>query len=207
MTTHNADGSTNISPMGPLVDGAMRRIVLRPFRTSTTYANLRRTGVGVLHVTDDVLLFAQAAVGTPDPLPRMATVGEMLPADEGRDIADALRDAIVLADACRWYVFRVVERMVEIDDRAERTNLVAEVVRSGRIRDFFGFNRGKHAVIEAAILATRAAILPREEIDVQWARLRSWVEKTGGPQERAALDFLEATLASDRDGKGRQHAP
>jgi hypothetical protein len=152
--------------------------------------------VGVLHVTDDVLLFAQAAVGTPDPLPRMATVGEMLPADEGRDVADALRDALVLADACRWYAFRVDEPMDEIDDSSERTNVDAEVVCSGRIRDFFGFNRGKHAVIEAAILATRVAILPREEIDAQWARLRSWVEKTGGPQERTALDFLEATLAS-----------
>jgi hypothetical protein len=71
-------------------------------------------------------------------------------------------------------------------------------VRSGRIRDFFGFNRGKHAVIEAAILATRVAILPRSEIDEQWTRLRSWVDKTGGPNERAAMDFLETWLFDQR---------
>ena len=32
-------------------------------RTSTTYAQLKRTGQGVFHVTDDVELLAQAAVG------------------------------------------------------------------------------------------------------------------------------------------------
>ena len=33
------------------------------------------------------------------------------------------------------------------------------VVDEGRLRDFFGFNRAKHAVVEAAILATRIAFL------------------------------------------------
>ncbi len=211
VTTRNLDGSANISPMGPVVDEGMRRIVLRPFRTSTTYANLRRVGAGVLHVTDDVLLMAQAAVGTPDPLPRLVTVGEMLAAaecgdlralsDDVRDalvLADDVRDALVLADACRWYAFRVVE----VDERAERVSIVADVVRSGRVRDFFGFNRGKHAVIEAAILATRVAILPRAEIDAQWAPLRSWVEKTGGPQERAAFEYLESWVADRRETRG-----
>ena len=33
------------------------------------------------------------------------------------------------------------------------------MVDQGRLRDFFGFNRAKHAVIEAAILATRLSLL------------------------------------------------
>jgi hypothetical protein len=175
VTTRNADGSANISPMGPIVDAAMRRIVLRPFCTSTTYGNLKRTGAGVLHVTDDVLLFAQAAVGTPNPLPRMKTVAK-------------------LADACRWYAFHIVE----IDDRTERATLTAEVVASGTIREFFGFNRAKHAVIEAAILATRVAILPRSEIDEQMQRLQTWVEKTGSDREAAAFEFLRSWIAAKR---------
>lgn len=192
VTTHNPDGSVNISPMGPIVDEAMRRIVLRPFRTSTTYANLRRTSVGVLHVTDDVLLFAQAAVGQPNPLPAIMPVAEALAAGSVEDLALDVRSAPVLADACRWYAFRVTE----VDDSAERANLAAEVVAAGTIRDFFGFNRAKHAVIEAAILATRVGILAREDIDDQMQRLASWVEKTGGPQEVAAFAFLRDWIAA-----------
>ena len=156
VTTRNADGSPNISPMGPMVDTEMQRIVLRPFQTSTTYGNLKRTGVGVLHVTDDVLLFAQAAVGTPDPLPPLATVGDLIDAAARGPVSESVRNAPVIADACRWYAFEVRS----IDDAAERTTIHAEIVANGQIRDFFGFNRAKHAVIEAAILATRVAILP-----------------------------------------------
>ncbi len=69
LTTLNADGSLNVSPMGPRVDEELSEILLRPFQTSTTYRNLKRTRQGVFHVTDDVELLAQAALGTPDPLP------------------------------------------------------------------------------------------------------------------------------------------
>ena len=58
VTTINADGSVNISPMGPKVDDAMRQFVLRPYQTSTTYQNLKRTGEGIFHITDDVELIA-----------------------------------------------------------------------------------------------------------------------------------------------------
>ena len=44
VTTINADGTVNISPMGPIVDAALTRLELRPFQTSTTFQNLRRTG-------------------------------------------------------------------------------------------------------------------------------------------------------------------
>lgn len=196
VTTRNADGSANISPMGPIVDAPMRRIVLRPFCTSTTYGNLKRTGAGVLHVTDDVLLFAQAAVGTPEPLPLLTTVANVVDAETNTTLPREVRDALVIADACRWYAFQIVE----IDDRAERTTLTAEVVASGTIRDFFGFNRAKHAVIEAAILATRVAILPGAEIDAQMERLQSWVQKTGGPREAVAFQYLQDWIAAHRAG-------
>lgn len=172
VTTVQPDCSANISPMGPLVDESMRRLVLRPFKTSTTYANLKRTGQGVLHVTDDVELFAQAAIGRPDPPPAL------LPA--------AAVAGWIIADACRWYAFRVTR----LDDSRPRTHIDAEVVDEGRVRDFFGFNRGKHAVIEAAILATRVALLPAEEIAHDLERLAVLVEKTGGPAEHRAFTLL-----------------
>jgi hypothetical protein len=61
---------------------------------------------------------------------------------------------------------------------------------TGRNRDFFGFNRGKHAVVEAAILATRVALLPKDSILAEFDRLRILVEKTGGQPEHEALALL-----------------
>ena len=68
------------------------------------------------------------------------------------------------------------------------------MVHAGRTRDFFGFNRAKHAVVEAAILATRFHILPLAEVAAEFKKLRVIVGKTGGPDEHAAMDLLEAKL-------------
>ena len=172
VTTICPDGRVNISPMGPIVDEAFQQIVLRPYQTSTTYQNLKRNGHGVLHVTDNVELLAQAAVGQPDPLPEMIRCQQV--------------EGWILAECCRWYAFRVAS----LDDAQERTTIVADIVAHDRRRDFFGFNRGKHAVLEAAILATRVAFLPADEIRRQFAQLKVLVDKTGGPQERRGFNFL-----------------
>lgn len=177
VTTVSAAGELNIAPMGPHLDddaarGELMKFTLRPFRTSQTYANLKVQGEGVLHVTDDVLLLAQAAIGKIDPPPPLH------PATHVR--------GWVLADACRYHEFRITA----CDDRAERARFEAEVVCTGRVRDFFGFNRAKHAVVEAAILATRTAILPREEIEAEYRKLAVLIDKTGGPAEQAAFELL-----------------
>ena len=173
MTTVNADETPNISPMGPRVDAAMTTLVLRPYQTSTTYKNLKRTGEGVFHVTDNVEMLAHAAIGKLEPLP------ELWPA-EGVE-------GYIVADACRWYAVRVKS----LDDRQERTEIVCEVVDQGRQRDFFGFNRAKHAVVEAAILATRTKLLPAPQITAEMQRLAVIVEKTAGDAERRAFAFLD----------------
>lgn len=176
VTTRNADGTTNVAPMGPIVDEGITRLLLRPFRSSTTYANLVRTRCGVCHVTDDVLLFAQAAINQIDPWPDLRTA--------------AVIAGDVLTGACRWFEFRVTN----IDDVSERTEMTAEVVHQGRLRDFFGFNRAKHAVLEAAILATRLHLLPRADVLAQLDALRTPVEKTAGPRELQAFRMLESYI-------------
>jgi len=182
VTTISAEGEVNIAPMGPTVDEGMQRFVLRPFRTAQTYRNLRQHGEGVLHVTDDVLLLARAALGTVVPPPPLMAAEKVC--------------GWVLRDCCRYYEFRVTV----IDDHEERVRIEAEVVHSGRLRDFFGFNRAKHAVVEAAILATRTAFLPLDEIDAEFKKLAIVVAKTGGPREREAFEFLQAHVASCRQG-------
>jgi hypothetical protein len=176
VTTVSPAGDINIAPMGPRVDAEMQRFQLRPFNTSQTCRNLKAHGEGVLHVTDDVLLLAKAALGTVEPPP------DLLPAERVR--------GWVLRDACRAYEFRVAS----LDDRSERVCIQAEVLHTRRLRDFFGFNRAKHAVVEAAILATRTDFLPLAEIAADFARLAVLVDKTGGPQEHEAFSFLRAHL-------------
>ena len=187
VTTLNEDGSVNVAPMGPRVEPGFRVFVLRPFKTATTYRNLKRCGEGVLHVTDDALMIARAAVGL-DP------VAETRAADfvSGR----------VIASACRYHEFRVTD----LDDREDRATIACEVVASGVLREFFGFNRAKHAVVEAAILATRVGIVPMAEINDELRRLRSPVEKTGGPDERAAFALLVAYVEAESRRLGLPNA-
>jgi hypothetical protein len=172
VTTLNVDSSPHIAPMGPIVDERFERLLLRPFRTSVTYQNLKQTGQGVLHVTDDVELIARAAVG------RLETLPPLRPAET--------IDGMILTGACRWYAFQVES----LDDCEERTAIAARVVDRGHLRDFFGFNRAKHAVIEAAILATRIELLDSKMILSEFERLAAPVAKTGGVEERRAFDFL-----------------
>lgn len=183
VTTIDADGMPHLAPMGPHVSADFMRFTLRPFPTSQTYRNLLRHPEGVLHVTDDALLLAKAAIGAVNPMPPVR------PAERVR--------GYVLANSCRHFEFVVKS----VDDSTERVSIEAEVVHTGRTRDFFGFNRAKHAVVEAAILATRLHLLPLDEVAREFAKLRVIVGKTGGPDEHTAMDLLEAKLHAAEAGR------
>lgn len=182
VTSQNPAGVLNVAPMGPIVDAGMQQIVLRPFQTSTTFRNLTQHPFAVLHVVDDVLLLARAAIG------RLTEVPPTFPALSipGR----------VLASSCRWYELRILS----IDDSRDRSRIEAAVEHVGRLRDSFGFNRAKHAVLEAAIIATRIHLLPADRIRDEFDRLRSPVEKTAGPDERAAFALLDDFLSENLEG-------
>lgn len=172
VTTLNRDDELNVAPMGPIVDERMTSFVFRPFQSSTTYRNLKERPYGVFHIVDDVLLIAQAA------LDRL---------EKGPATRNAERIAgRVLTDCCRWYEFEVAS----FDDSSERTTFNTNVVHTGRLRDMFGFNRAKHAVLEATILATRLHLVPEIEVRKQLEGLASPVEKTAGPQEKEAFRLV-----------------
>ena len=95
-------------------------------------------------------------------------------------------DGQILADACRYYEFTVDF----IDETGPRMSLNCQTLTSGRLRDFLGFNRAKHAVIEAAILATRLDFLPAEEVRDSLSRLQTIVDKTAGKREVEAMKLL-----------------
>ncbi|NND97460.1 MAG: DUF447 family protein [Pirellulaceae bacterium] len=181
VTTVDQNGQVNIAPMGPLVAGdlANPEFTLRPFSSSRTYTNLLASRRAVIHVTDDCDLFAKAAV---DALDRATTADLVRPIDDGL--------WWVLKDCHRWFA-------VEIDSVAgqePRMEMQCRIAKSEVVRPFFGFNRAKHAVIEAAILATRTHILAEDQINEQIQRLIPLIEKTAGDVERSAFDFLCATI-------------
>ncbi len=172
VTSLDAAGRLNVAPMGPIVTPEMTVLILRPFQPSQTYRNLKSRPHGVFNVVDDVLLLARAALN------RLEHEPASQPAEK---IAGRILD-----DCCRWFEFEVTA----CDDSQERTRLEARVVHAGRKRDFFGFNRAKHAVLEATILATRLHLLPTEEVREALRRLEPAVQKTAGPQEFAAWQLV-----------------
>ena len=167
-TTINPDGTVNCAAMG--VEWGDEIIVVKPFPSTRTLRNLRATGAAVVNLTDDILLFTQAALGNPRP-PTQPAGGV---------------DGAVLADACSWREVRVEA----IDDSRPRARVTARVVERGRGREFVGFNRACHAVLEASIIASRAHLLPPEEIRAELERLQVLVDKTAGPREREAMELV-----------------
>jgi uncharacterized protein len=169
ITTMDAAGAINFAPMG--VEWGEEEIVVKPFLETTTFRNLRATGEAVINLTDDVLLFARAAISSPQyPWVPAATI----------------RGAVLEA-ACSWREVRVRS----VDATPPRSRIETVVVHRGTRREFLGFNRARHAVLEAAILATRTHLLPAEQIRDEYARLQVIVDKTAGPREHEAMDLLK----------------
>jgi hypothetical protein len=187
VTTIGKDGQVNVAPMGPVVThpDAMQSsesedpgFVLRPFEGSRTLRNLKSQRRATIHVTDDAGLFADAAVGrlgNPSAMVRISKHGQWA----------------ILKHCHRWFAVEIIS-VVETPPRYEmRCRVVDSAIQS----PFFGFNRAKHAVIEAAILATRTHLISQEEIESQLKALRPLVEKTAGDRERQAFESLSTEIA------------
>jgi len=168
VTTVAADGTVNCAPMG--VEWGEDVIILKPFIETATYRNVVATGAAVVNLIDDVRVFAQAAIANPQYPTEPAVV---------------VRGA-VLADCCSW---REVG-LRSVDSTPPRSRIEGAVVHHGVRREFIGFNRARHAVLEAAIYATRLHLLPRSFVESELQRLQVIVDKTAGAQEREAMALL-----------------
>lgn len=161
-------GQPNFAPMGVVWGEA--EMVVRPFRHTSTYRNLVATGCGVANLTDNVLSFARSALGK-----------VQFPHFPARHVP-----GVVMKEACNWRELEVIA-VGGGDDRAE---ICCRVAGKGRQRDFLGFNRGKNAVIEAAILITRLHMHDESDVWAAFERYGEIVAKTGGKQEQEAMQYL-----------------
>jgi hypothetical protein len=174
VTSLDPAGSINFAPMG--VEWGEEIIVLKPFLETRTFQNLTATRTAVVNLTDDAMLFAQGAISSPQ--------FPWVPA--------SVVNGAVLQAACSWRELEVVT----IDATPPRSRIDARIVHRGFSREFMGFNRAKHAVLEAAILATRTHLLPAEQIKEEYARLQIIVDKTAGPREQDAMTLLTQYVQS-----------
>lgn len=178
VTTVASDGRVNVAPLGPWVNPQLTQFTLKPFRPSRTYDNLKATGRATIHTTDDVLLIARCVTRTLDTLPKLETF------DEGK--------WHILTSACRYFCVEIEKW----EDDALRATAHCRVVHEGTLQPWFGFNRAKHAVLEAAILATRLHLLDPNEVARQVEALAVPVEKTAGPDEQKAFALLQQYIAT-----------
>ncbi len=162
VTTLDASGAVNVAPMG--VEWGDDVLVVKPFLETTTFRNLRDTRVAVVNLTDDVRIFVRAAL--------FSTPAQTIPA--------VVVHGMVLRAACSW---REVE-VTSIDATPPRSRIETRVVHRGAAGEFLGFNRARHAVLEATILATRLHLIPHDDVRRQIDALAVLVDKTAGERER-----------------------
>ena len=174
VTTMAEDGTVNCAPMG--VEWTEDTLILKPFLETATYRNVLTTGTAVVNLVDDVRVFARAAI-TDAQYPTVPAISVR---------------GVVLVDCCSWREVKVRS----IDSTPPRARIDAAVVHRGVRREFIGFNRARHAVLEAAIYATRLHLLSRAFVESELTRLQVIVDKTAGAQEFEAMALLTEHIRS-----------
>jgi uncharacterized protein len=172
VTTIGRDGVVNCAAMG--VRWGDDELVFWPFDGTRTLKNLRFRGEAVVHLTDDVLLFVESALGHPRPPMREASV-----------VAGS-----VIEEASCWREV-VVTEIEPTDDELRRSRVRARVVAVGTgSAQPAGLCRARHAAVEASILASRMKWLGGDRVLAELGPLQELVDKTAGPRERAAMDYV-----------------
>jgi uncharacterized protein len=168
VTTRSGAGVLQIAPLGLIEEG--EHLVIAPFRPSLTLDNLRENPFAVANYTDDVLVFAGCLTGR-----------RQWPTKPATKVPGAvLEQALAHAEL----------RVVDVVEDELRPRFRCAVVHEESHRPFRGFNRAQAAVVEAAILVSRLHMLPPEKIEREIAYLQIAIDKTAGPRERQAWDWL-----------------
>ncbi|MCB4768878.1 DUF447 family protein [Ancylobacter sp. Lp-2] len=177
VTTRSRAGERHIAPMGAtVIEGGY---LLQPFKPSRTLDNLADTQIGVINFTDDVRLIAACVLGKRIPVETQKASYIDCP----RLVGALSHDEIT------------VDR---IEDHPQRPRIFCKTYHSEGHHRFLGMNRAKAAVLEAAVLISRLHILPDDKVDAEMAYLAIAVEKTAGPEEQEAWEWMLEAVSSHR---------
>jgi uncharacterized protein len=175
VTTLGPDGTPHIAPIGVIVEA--EGLVIAPFRPSATLDNLIARRHAVVNYTDDVRVFAGCISGKKRDWPVRA--------------AERVNGVVLEAALAHEEV-----ELAELREDAQRPRLLCRTVHAVNSAPFRGFNRAQSAVIEAAILASRLSLLPRDKVEREIAYLSIGIEKTSGPREREAWGWVMHMIES-----------
>jgi hypothetical protein len=168
ITSVNAAGEAHTTPFGIRKEDGY--VLISPYKPSTTLDNILATGHAVVNLTDDVRVFAGALTG------RHAFA--LLPAE--KVVGFRLENCLAHQEL----------KLVKVEHDDVRPALYLEVVHEVQHLPFQGFNRAQAAVIELAVLVSRLTRLPMEKITRDIEYLKIAVEKTAGPRETEAWNWL-----------------
>ena len=174
VTTLNAEGNVHIAPLGLIAEE--EGWILAPFKPSATLDNLRANPYAVANFTDDVLIFAGCLTGNRDWPTRPAT---RVP---GAILDGALAHAELKVD--------------RVEEDEQRPRFHCKVLFEASHAPFQGFNRAQAAVIEAAILASRAAYAAARK-----DRARAWLSSDRGGEDRRS-PRARGLAAAGREDRG-----
>lgn len=174
VTTISREGRPHLAPLGLIEEPG--GWIAAPFVPSTTLDNLRAVPQLVANYVDDVRVIAGCLTGRRDwPLEPAARIAP-----------PRLRTAIAHAEL----------GVVRVEANEQRPRFHCRVLYRATHAPFAGFNRAQGAVVELAILVSRLHMLPREKVEREIGYLTIAVEKTAGPAEREAWEWLMEAVAT-----------
>ena len=168
ITTLDDKGNIHTTPFGIRKEDGY--VIISPYKPSTTLQNILATQHAVLNLTDDVRVFAGALTGR-QPWNLIAI----------KEINGFRLESCLVHQELK---------LVKVEDDDVRPKLYLEVIHEEQHQPFAGFNRAQAAVIELAVLVSRLTRLPMEKITQDIEYLKIAVDKTAGPREREAWDWL-----------------
>lgn len=178
VTTISRAGRAHLAPLGLIEEPG--GWIAAPFVPSTTLDNLRAVPELVANYIDDVRVIAGCL-----------TSRREWPLEPAQRVAPPrLQAALAHAELA----------VVSVEEHELRPRFHCCVLHRANHAPFLGFNRAQGAVVELAILVSRLHMLPCEKVEREIDYLAVAVEKTAGPAEREAWNWLmEAVAAFYRD--------
>ncbi|MCW3128771.1 MAG: DUF447 family protein [Methanophagales archaeon] len=182
VTTKSASGEPNAAPIGiiAVTNKDENNYFVRLYKTSKTFSNVQETDKLAANVTNDPVLFVEAAF---EPL--------------SESQFSLFYDFPVLKEANSWILFDCVFSKKTNGSENFLFQLTPLAVKINR-KEVKAINRGLNAVIEAAILATRYTLIAdnheKDEMKKMMELYADIVEKCGGRREKEALKILLETL-------------
>jgi hypothetical protein len=184
VSTYSPDARPNAAPMGVVSDD-MRHVVIRPFKTTQTFTNLKRGGCAVVNFVADASTFYKTSFK-----------------NEGGDSAygDDFFQRAEVVDAPRLKeVDALLEvSVVKLQEEENRAQVICRIDRweRGTLR-FQPYCRGGFAVIEAIIHATRIKMFLSKGSEGEARRLMELVKHYQRLISRVAPDSEYSRIIED----------